>query len=163
MFSEFGIPEEVISDNGSQFTAKEYQDFVTQYGFRLTTSSQYYPKGNSFIERQVQTIKNLLSKCAKDGSHPGLALLQLRSTPLDSRTPSPGELLQNRQLRTTPPVIIKPPANNKAFKAALQSRQVYTNNDAHAKELIKLLPYTTRVGTKHPYKEMGEQCDQVSS
>ena len=54
--------------------------------------------------------------------------------------PSPGELLQNRQLRTILPVIIRPPANNKAVIAALQSRQVYTNHDAHAKEQSKFLP-----------------------
>ena len=139
-FSEFGIPEEVISDNGPQFTAREYQDFAAQYGFRLTTSSPYYPKGHGFIERQVQTIKNLLSKCAKDGSDPYLALLQLRSTPLYSGTPSPGELLQNRKLRTTLPVIIRLPPNSEAVRAALQSRQVCTNHDAHGKELSKLLP-----------------------
>ena len=139
-FSEYGIPEEVISDNGPQFTAREYQDFAVQYGFRLTTSSPYYPKGHGFIKRQVQIIQNLLSKCAKDGSGPYLALLQLRSTPLDGKTPSPGELLQNRQLRTTLPVIIRPPANSEAVRAALQSRKVYTNHDAHAKELSKLLP-----------------------
>ena len=139
-FSEYGITEEVINDNGPQFTAREYQDSAAQYGFRLTTSSPYYPKGHGFIERQVQTIKNLLSKCAKDGSDPYLALLQLRSMPLDSRTPSPGELLQNRKLRTTLPVIIRPPPHSKAVRAALQSRQVYTNHDAHAKELRKLLP-----------------------
>ena len=139
-FSEFGIPEEFISDNGPQFTAREYQDFSAQYGFRLTTSSPYYPKGHGFIERQVQTIQNVLGKFAKDGSDPYLsALLQLRSTPLDSRTPSPGELLQNRQLITSLPVIIRPLASE-AVKAALQSRQVYTNHDAHAKELSKLLP-----------------------
>ena len=78
--------------------------------------------------------------CAKDGSDPYLALLQLRSTPLDSMTPSPGELLQNRQLRTTLPVIIRPPPNSEAVRAALQSRQVYTNHDADAKELSKPLP-----------------------
>ena len=139
-FSDYGIPEEVINDNGPQFTAREYQDFAAQYGFRLTTSSPYYPTGHGFMERQVQTIKNLLSKCAKDGSDPYLSLLQLRSTPLDSRTLSPGELLQNRQLRTTLPVIIRPPANSEPVRAALQSRQVKTNDDAHAKELSKLLP-----------------------
>ena len=138
-FSEFGIPEEVISDNGPQFTAREYQYFVAQYGFRLTTTSPYYPKGHGYIERQVQTIKNLLSKCAKDGSDPHLVLLLLRSTPLDSRTPSPGELLQNRQLRTNLPVIIRTPANSEAVRAALQSKQVYTNHDAQAKDLSKLL------------------------
>ena len=53
--------------------------------------------------------------------------------------PSPSELLQNRQLRTTLPVIIRPPANSEAVRAALQSRQVYTNHDAHTKEIGKLL------------------------
>ena len=50
-FSEFAIPEEVISDNVPQFTAREYQDYAAQYGFRLTTSNPYYPDGHGFIER----------------------------------------------------------------------------------------------------------------
>ena len=140
MYHRFGIPEEVIIDNGPQSLAREYQDFAAQNGFRLTTSSPYYPKGHGFIERQVQTIKNLLSNYSKDGSDPHLALLQLSSTPLDSRTPSPGELLQNRQLGTTLPVIIRPSAISEAVRATLHSRQVYSNHDSYAKELSKLLP-----------------------
>ena len=49
-FSEFGIPEEVISDNGKQFTGREYQDFAAKYGFKQSTSSPYYPKDHGFIE-----------------------------------------------------------------------------------------------------------------
>ena len=45
-FSVFGIPEEIVSDNGSQFTAKEYQHFAARYGFRITTSSPHYPRGH---------------------------------------------------------------------------------------------------------------------
>ena len=92
-FSEYGIPEDVISDNGSQFTCQEYQLFAASYGFRLTTSSPHYPRGHGFVKWQVQTIKKLLPKCSQDGSDPFLALLQLRTTPIDSRTPSPSELL----------------------------------------------------------------------
>ena len=106
-FSVFGIPEEIISDNGRQFTAKEYQDFAARYGFRITTSNPHYPRGHGFIECLVQTIKHIFTKCAEDGLDPHLALLQLRATLLDCRTPSPGELLQNRQLRTTLPAIIR--------------------------------------------------------
>ena len=43
-FAEFGIPEEVISDNGKQFFGREYQAFPAKYGFKLTTSSPHYPK-----------------------------------------------------------------------------------------------------------------------
>ena len=67
-FLEFGIPEEVTSDNGKQFTSREYQDFAAKYGFKLMASSPNYPKGHGFIERQVQTIKNLLNKCDGDGT-----------------------------------------------------------------------------------------------
>ena len=30
-FSDYGIPEEVICDNGKQFTSREYQDFADKY------------------------------------------------------------------------------------------------------------------------------------
>ena len=123
-----------------QFTNREYQDFAATYGFRITTSSPYYPTGHGFIERQVQTIKNLFNKCEKDGSDPYLALCQLKSTPLDSKTPSPVELLHNRKLRTTPPGIIKPSADSKEVRASLQARQGVKHHDVHAKELQQLLP-----------------------
>ena len=139
-FSVFGIPEEIISDNGSQFTAKEYQDFAARYGSRITTSSPHHPRGHGFIECQVQTIKHIFTKCAEDGSDPHLALLQLRTTPLDCRTPSLSELLQNRQLRTTLPAIIRPPANSETVQASLQSRQDFSKYDAHTKGLPRLLP-----------------------
>ena len=59
---------------------------------------------------------------------------------MDFRTPSTGKLLQNRQLRTTLPAIIRPPPNSEAVWASLQSRQDFSKYDAHTKELPKLLP-----------------------
>ena len=94
--SVFAIPDEIISDNGSQFVAKEYHDFAARYGFKLTAGSPHYSIGDGFIKRQVQAIKNVFNRCAEDGTDANLALLQLRATPLDSRTQSPGKLLQNR-------------------------------------------------------------------
>ena len=140
-FSKFGIPEEVISDNGPQIIARDYQDFAAQYGLRLTTNTTHTTQRVMvLLKGRFKPSKDLLSKYAKDGSDLHLALLHLRSTPLESRAPSSGELLHDRQLRTTLPVIIRLPANSEAVRAALQSRQVYTNHDAHAKELIKFLP-----------------------
>ena len=141
--SVFGIPDEIINDNGSQFVAKEYHGFATRYGFKLTTSSPYYSKGCGFTKRQVQTIKNVFNRCTEDGTHANLALLQLIATPLDSRTPSPGKLLQTWQLKTTLPTITRPAPNSEAIRASLQSRQDYSRYDAHAKELPQLLPTQT--------------------
>ena len=46
----FSIPNEIISDNGSQLTAKEYHSFAARCGFKLTTSSPHYPRGHGFIK-----------------------------------------------------------------------------------------------------------------
>ena len=79
-FSEFSIPQEVLSSNGLQFTVRKYQEFAAKYGFKLTTGIHYYPKGHEFIERQVQTIKNVLSKYAKDGFLSSLVGAEVNST-----------------------------------------------------------------------------------
>ena len=51
--------------------------------------------------RGVQTVKNLLKKT----DDPYLALLAYRATPLPVNGYSPAELLMNRKLRTTVPIL----------------------------------------------------------
>ena len=53
-FSVLGTPEEIICDNATNFTSREYKEFAANWGFILITSSPHYPKGYGFIERQVQ-------------------------------------------------------------------------------------------------------------
>ena len=57
IISEYGNVDEIISDNGKQFMAQEYKNFAAQYGFSLTTSSLYHPRGHGFIERQIQITR----------------------------------------------------------------------------------------------------------
>ena len=103
IISEYGNVEEIICDNGKQFIAQEYKNLAAQYGFKVTTSRSYHPKGHGFIERQIQTIKKILIKCEMDGTNPHLAMLELRATPLDDSTPSPAKLLGNQRYKTTLP------------------------------------------------------------
>ena len=137
--SVFGIPDK-ISNNDNQFVAKGFLDFAARYRFKLTTSSPHYPRHHGFIKRQGQTIKNVFNRCGEDVSGPGLALLQLRATPPDSRMPSLGKLPPSRQLKTTHPSIIRPGPNSEVVRASLQSRHDYSMYDAHAKELPHSCP-----------------------
>ena len=105
IFDEHGVPEEFMSDNGPQYTADEFRVFATQYGFTHKTSSPHYPTANGFIERTVQTVKRLFTKARESGSDPHLAMLCLRSTPIDHHTPSPGELLNGRRYKANIPVV----------------------------------------------------------
>ena len=58
--SIFGPPEKIHSDRGTKFTSKHFQDMCIEYGIRKTFSSPYNPMGNSIVERQFKTIKDLL-------------------------------------------------------------------------------------------------------
>ena len=62
LFTIEGTPDEIMSDNGSTFNGKEFSVFLTGHGIRHTTSSLNYPQSNSFIERQIQTVKRLMEK-----------------------------------------------------------------------------------------------------
>ena len=60
LFARFAIPEQIVSDNGSQFVSEEFQAFVRSNGIRHITSAPYHPATNGIAERTVQTFKKAL-------------------------------------------------------------------------------------------------------
>ena len=126
IFEEHGIPNKLVTGNDTQFTSALFQEFCSTYGFIHVTTSPYYPQANGFIERTVQTVKNLLQKCKESGADPHLAMLCLRSTPLDHNTASPTELLNPRVYQANLPSISKPGLSLSAdgeVNTKLQARQ----------------------------------------
>ena len=146
IFARYGIPEVVVSDNGPQYSSEMFSQFARDYGFKHTTSSPHYPQANGEAERAVKTVKAMLQK-AKD---PYLALLAYRSTPTAVGY-TPSELLMNRKLRTTVPIVTelrlpKVPNYLEVVERDLVEKQKQTKNfnQRHAaKELPVLLPGDT--------------------
>ena len=104
IFSEYGIPDKLVTDNGAQYSSTEFKQFATVYGFEHITSSPRYPQSNGSSERMVQTVEYILKKCDEDGSDPYLGLLSYRVTPISPHLESPSVLLNNRKFKTTLPM-----------------------------------------------------------
>ena len=65
-FAIFGIPEELVSDNGPPFNGNEYKKFCAQNGISCILTPPLHPNSNGIAERQVHTIKqNLRNKFMK--------------------------------------------------------------------------------------------------
>jgi transposase InsO family protein len=55
----------IISDNGPQFVAKEFKQFIRISGMTHVRTSPYYPQSNGKLERYHRTIK---SQCIRPGT-----------------------------------------------------------------------------------------------
>jgi transposase InsO family protein len=47
----FGVPNNIITDNGTQFTAREFRDFCDDVGTKVNYASVSHPQSNGQVER----------------------------------------------------------------------------------------------------------------
>lgn len=102
-FARQGIPDQVFSDNGPQFSSEEFQKFSQKWEFRHSTSSPGFPQSNGKAESAVKTAKCLMRKAKMAGEDPYLAMLDHRNTPTQGLNVSPAQRLLSRRTRTLLP------------------------------------------------------------
>ena len=100
LFAVHGIPELIVSDNGTGFTSDEFKSFVESNGISHRLTSPYHPASNRLAERAVQTFKNGVSRLEGTiQSRINQFLFHYRITPHTTTGVSPAELLMGRRLR----------------------------------------------------------------
>ena len=105
IFTEFGHPFVLKSDNGLCYISRDFHNFLEFYRIHHITSSPHYPQSNGLAEALVGISKKLIEKSIKDGKPWNYGLLQYRVTPIAGNLPSPLEALTGRKPRTSLPQI----------------------------------------------------------
>ena len=103
VFARYGCPDEVVSDNGPQFTAEEFQSFLRANGIRHRRSAPYHPATNGLAERFVQSFKRAINSTPTTVPVQEAAdkfLMKYRSTVHPTTGESPDQLFLGRSLRT---------------------------------------------------------------
>ena len=67
LLSHYGLPEQLVSDNGPQFTSSEIVHFMQANGTQHISSAPYHPSSNGQVERFVQMLKRSLRTSKGDG------------------------------------------------------------------------------------------------
>ena len=115
IFALEGLPDTIVTDNGAQFTSKEFDEFCLQHHIHHITSPAYHPPSNGEAERYVQTFKKSVDKNCVGGlplkDSVRLTLATYRSLPHPAiGWKTPAELLHGRQPRNL--LAILNPKNN---------------------------------------------------
>ena len=164
VFTRWGIPEEIITDNGRQFVSREVEDFLSGLGIKHCRTAFYHPQSNGQVELFIRVLKEGLRAAKYSGKPIDQALLSIlasyRSTPHSTTGVSPSELLIGRTIRTplnslalTPvkrKVSFNPVVEERVFDKQEKCRQ-YTDKKRRAKS--RSFSPGTYVRIKRPVRE----------
>ena len=137
LFADKGIPETVMTDNGTCFTSGEFQTFMKRNYVTHKRTPAYHPSSNGLAERAVQVVKKM-----RDGSlETRLArfLLTHRVTPHATTGVALCELLVNRRIRTVFDAVMLD-INRKVYKHQQNMKDMYdrhtTNRDVKVGDAV---------------------------
>ena len=111
VFSRLGVPNEILSDNGTQFVSGVMKEAARLLGVQQFHTTPYHPMANGACERFNGTLKQMLRRMCQERPQdwdrylPAL-LFSYREVPHESLGYSPFELMYGRTVRG-PMTILK--------------------------------------------------------
>ena len=104
LFATYGLPQQLVSDNGPQFTSDEFALFCKMNGVKHIRTAPYHPSSNGLAEQFVQTFKKAIKAgvSTQNSLSQRLSnfLLSYRSIPHSTTNNPPSQLFLGRTLRT---------------------------------------------------------------
>ena len=105
IFSMFGTPEKLKSDNGPPFNGSHFATFARHYGFKHQKVTPLWPRANGLNERMMQNISKIITAAMIEGkkwrTELSKFLMSYRSTPHCTTGVAPAQLMFNYNANTT--------------------------------------------------------------
>ena len=167
IFSEFGIPEVVRSDNGPPYNSQDFRDFADSLGFKHRKVTPLWPRANGEVERFMRTIKKAVNT-AKTESRPWKEELckllhNYRATPHTTTGRAPVTAMFNRQMRIKLPELpttnTDPAAIGQHDVAAKRKMKAYADKKAHARPNVITEGSSVIVKRDPSYRKSGNPYD----
>ena len=104
IYCRLGVPEQLLSDLGTQFISECMEQVSALMGIRRLTTSVSHPEGNGLVERFNKTLRSMIRKlCSEEPNswckYLDALLFACREAPQDSMGFSPFEMLYGRTVR----------------------------------------------------------------
>ncbi|XP_073964407.1 uncharacterized protein [Choristoneura fumiferana] len=103
MFARFGLPSQLVTDNGPPFFSQEFKVYCKMNNIRHVTSAPYRPQCNGAAENAVKNVKKAIKRAVHEGDDVATALnrflFQHRNCEHATTGVSPAVALQGRRLR----------------------------------------------------------------
>jgi Integrase core domain len=136
-FSRQGLCDTIVSDNGPQFTAGEFEKFCTENGIAHIKTAPFHPQSNGQAERLVGVLKTGLKKLEGEGNTDHILrkfLMCYRYTPSYALgDKSPFELMTGRVMKTKLD-LLQPPANHGDIRDEKMESQFNSHHGAKWRE-----------------------------
>ena len=145
--AQFGLPQSVVTDNGSCFCSEEFTSFLKNNGILHLKSAPYHPSTNGLAERAVQTFKQGMKKFINGEVKDRVSrfLAHYRMTPHTTTGVSPAELFLGRRPRTRLD-IIRPSVSTRVDQKQLQQKRAHDDKAQSRKFTVGEDVYTWQFG-----------------
>ena len=141
--TRYGVPDQVHSDQGRQFSSAVFREAMKLLGVRLSRSSPYHPQGAGQVERCNRTLRAMLAAYAE--GHPNqwdetlqLVMMAYRSAVHESTGETPNRLMFGREVRLPLDMAFGIPVSDSPVETTYAAQVACVLTESHDKVRAKM-------------------------
>jgi hypothetical protein len=149
----FGIPRELLTDCGTQFVGKLFQEICKLLGIKKLKTTPYHPSANGIIERMHKTLKTMISHFVNDKYADWdeilpYCLLAYRNLPHTATKETPFYLMFGRDMELPIHLAIK------------QNIVKYDLDENYASEMLARMQLAHEIAHKNIETNVQQRCNK---